>query len=95
MRDGHHDGTEIYWSQTRKQYVVVGLEWGTVTFCNRIVLVRGGKINENDPLACDLDSPDGLAFYERINPHPEGEDLFEDWIEDQSAELLWDSNQDL
>lgn len=82
MRDGGHAGTAIYWSEVRRQYVAVHYDSDEVTYHGEIVLVRGGDWDTaaQSPIACDAESPLGLAFYDYAGGSlPEG------------GEVIWSS----
>jgi hypothetical protein len=57
--DSGHRGTEVFWSQSRRRWVLVDLENETVGTAERIAAVRclgdpDDGLNQNT-LACDLD----------------------------------------
>lgn len=81
MRDGSHEGTEVYQIDSG-EFRFVSLDSGGVSTVDRCVLVRltGVSIDDvQEPYACDLESPDGLA-------------LIGCGLGDQlPGEILWDS----
>jgi len=91
MRDGQTDGTDLFWSQMHACYVAVSYDADECSYHQRI-LVRGVDVNEcgEELVACDLESPDGLAFlsYERDST-VEASDLVA--AEGCGVCILWDS----
>jgi|WetSurMetagenome_2_1015567.scaffolds.fasta_scaffold130486_1 hypothetical protein len=67
MRDGSHEGTEVYRLEDDKGFRFVSLDALDVRTAKRCVLVQltGVEIADvvdQNPYGCDLDSPDGLAL---------------------------------
>jgi hypothetical protein len=84
MRDGGHEGTEIYRLADDKGFRFVSLDSREVRTAERCVLVQLTDVAIEDvvdqnPYGCDLDSPDGLAL------------VGVDADESVDGVLLWDS----
>ncbi len=65
IADANSCGTDVYWSEQRDCYVFVDHDRFTVATADRVVLVRGGDIDQllaHDAIGLDLDAPDGLAL---------------------------------
>lgn len=79
MSDGHHKGAAIWKRADGAGYRVVSYDDYTVCEVNSLQLVRGGDwVWGEEPLACDGDVPDGLAFYDGS-------------VEVDDGEMLWHS----
>jgi hypothetical protein len=84
MRDGGHEGTEVYRLEGDKGFRFVSLDALDVRRAKRCVLVQLTDVEIEDvvdqnPYGCDLDSPDGLALI--------GVEIGEE----VSGVILWDS----
>jgi hypothetical protein len=63
--DGHHRGTEIYWSSWLQQWVVVDLENDKIGKYDRLVIYHSNRCGDETGLnhvcvACDLDATPGM-----------------------------------
>jgi hypothetical protein len=93
VTDGHHEGTEIFWSPLKKVYVSVQWDYSDAERCqthDRLILVRGADVDECEAslVACDLESPDGLLFL-HVEP---GEVVDLPAAKGCDVEILWDSD---
>ena len=74
--DAHHKGADVYFSERRKQWVVVDLENREVNFADRLVVYRSAKDGDETGLnqtcvACDLDGQYGYW----VVPHDKGDEI--------------------
>lgn len=87
--DGSHKGADIYYSERRRQWVVIDLENRDVTFADRLVAYRSKVDGDQTGLnlacvACDFDGPSALWIVDL--------DADEDATPDhQDVDLEWDS----
>ena len=86
IRDGNHNGTEVYRLDEGDGFRFVSLDGGGVSTAERCLLIALGDLSVDaiaEPFGCDLDSPKGLALV--------GVDADDDLEAFAAAEVLWDS----
>lgn len=87
--DAHHKGSDVYYCERMRRWVIVDLENRDVEFADRLVAYRSTADGDetglhNSCVACDLDGVSGLwvvAFDSDDDANPEREDV----------DIVWDS----
>ncbi len=98
MRDGHHNGTEVYRLDTG-WFRFVSLDTRTIGEAQHCALVRlsAEAYSMHEPYAIDLESPDGLAllgFHDQDDPSAFGEVLWSSAAETVDERLARESTED-